>query len=293
MRGVAVRLRWMACSCRSICGFQNLLYDLVSRVARLGVLELQEIMRWLKVTIAYDGTHFFGWQVQPDKRTVQQTLEEAIERVTGERRRVIASGRTDAGVHAIGQVVSFQSESRLEAEVLRRALEANTPADLSVLRVEDAPPGFDACRHARQKRYRYVIQDGVPRDVFARAYAWYIPRRLDVEAMQRAAAPLVGTHDFRSFEASGSPRVSTVRTVTQLDVRRCDAQGFGRVVIEIAADGFLYNMVRNIVGSLVAVGRGRRPSHWVREVLQAGDRRLAGPTAPAHGLFLVEVQYDD
>jgi tRNA pseudouridine38-40 synthase len=248
-------------------------------------------MRCFKLTLSYDGTAYGGWQVQPNRNTVQAELERALHAVTGESGRTIASGRTDAGVHALGQVVSFYSNTQLPAEVLCRALAANLPRDIVPLEVREAPPSFHAIRDALGKRYRYVIQDGPRRDVFARAYAWYFPQRLDVAAMQTAAAVLVGTHDFSSFEASGSERRSSVRTVTELRVERGGGECADRLVIEIEADGFLYNMVRNIVGSLVEIGRGKQPVTWLAEVLAARDRKRAGVTAPPQGLFLVRVDY--
>ena len=265
--------------------------------------------RTLKLTLAYDGTAYAGWQVQPDQTTVQETLEKAIAKVTGEQLRVLASGRTDAGVHALGQVVGFRTECRLSPEKLLRALNANLPPDVAVLNVAEAPDDFHAISHVRRKRYRYVIHDGSIRDVFQRHFVWhYVHGRLDAEAMQRAASALVGTHDFRSFETAGAPRETSVRTVYELRVERGKAPrlrswgdeepGIGDwelddvILIEIEADGFLYNMVRAIVGTLVQVGRGAKPENWPGEVLAAGDRRAAGPTAPPQGLCMVNVQYE-
>ena len=277
-------------------------------------------MRTLKLTIAYDGTAYAGWQYQCGVPTVQEALEGAIEKVTGQRVRVLASGRTDAGVHALGQVVGFRTESRLTPEVFLRALNANLPQDIAVLDVAEAPEDFHAIAQVVRKRYRYVIYDGAIRDVFRRCYAWhYRYGRLDVEVMQRAAVALVGTHDFSSFESSGAERKTSVRTIYELCVERgrtgnnlpspfgrgaggeggnerCVEQGRAGecnfIAIEIEADGFLYNMVRAIVGTLVEVGRSERPERWPGEVLRAMDRRVAGPTAPPEGLFLVKVEYE-
>ncbi len=178
-------------------------------------------MRTIKLTLAYDGTAYAGWQFQPDRMSVQQTLESALERVTGERIRVLASGRTDAGVHALGQVVGFQTASTLPPEVLRRAINANLPEDVAVLEVAEAPEGFHPTGSVRRKRYRYVIHDGPVRNVFARRYAWhYIHGRLDAAAMQRAAAALLGTHDFRSFKSAGAERATSVRTIFDIRVER-------------------------------------------------------------------------
>jgi tRNA pseudouridine38-40 synthase len=247
-------------------------------------------MRSFRLTLAYDGGDFFGWQWQPDRRTVQGVLEQAIHAVTGESLRVVGSGRTDAGVHAVGQGVSFDSATYLAPDVLRRALNANLPADVRVLEAAEAPAGFNAIDAAAGKRYRYVLQEGPTPNVFARRYAWYVRDVLDLAAMQQGAGGLIGRHDFKSYETSGSPRVSTVRTIRDLTViRREDDTGFSRVLIEVEADGFLYNMVRNLVGTLLEVGRGKRSAAWPVEVLAERDRRRAGATAPPHGLYLLRV----
>ncbi|MBN1395903.1 MAG: tRNA pseudouridine(38-40) synthase TruA, partial [Pirellulales bacterium] len=178
-------------------------------------------MRTIKLTIAYEGTAYAGWQYQPDRTTVQLTLETAIEKVTGRRIRVLASGRTDAGVHALGQVVGFKTECKLPPDKFLRALNANLPSDVAVLALVEAPEDFHPISHARRKRYRYVIHDGPVRDVFQRRYAWHYARgRLDDAAMARAAAALRGTHDFSSFETAGAPRESSVRTVFDIIVQR-------------------------------------------------------------------------
>lgn len=249
-------------------------------------------MRFIRLTIAYDGTDFCGWQFQPSRRTVQGVLEEAIQRVTGESLRVVAAGRTDTGVHALGQVVSLTTSSLLEPPVLLRAVNAYLPPDVTVLEVQDAPEGFNAIDCSRGKRYQYLIQDGCRRDVFARGRAWRVFQQLDDKAMHAAAQLLRGTHDFRSFQNQGSPRVSTVRTIRDLNVERRTFGHGERVAIEIEADGFLYNMVRNIVGTLVEVGKGKQPADWPLAVLAAQDRTLAGMCAPPQGLYLVKVFYE-
>jgi tRNA pseudouridine38-40 synthase len=250
-------------------------------------------MTTFRLTLAYDGSEFSGWQRHPGKRTIQEELEATLERITGRRPKCIASGRTDAGVHALGQVVSFTSETRLAPEVIARALNAELPEDLLVFEVAQAPDGFDALRHAMRKRYRYVIEDGRQRDLFDRKYLWHIYQRLDVPSMRQAAATLVGTHDFLSFQTTGSSRLTTTRTVFDLAVERHPSEFTDRIFIEVEADGFLYNMVRNIVGTLVQVGKGKEPPTWPAQVLALRDRRKAGMTAPAQGLFLVWVQYPE
>ena len=248
-------------------------------------------MTTFRLTLAYDGSEFAGWQRQPGKRTIQGELEETLGRITGQRPKCTASGRTDAGVHALGQVVSFASDTNLAPEVLTKALNAELPEDMLVFDVAVAPAGFHALRDALRKRYRYVIEDGRIRDLFDRRHVWHIYRRLDIEAMAAAAVPLVGTHDFASYETTGSPRLTTVRTVFDLLVERRAAERTERVIIEVEADGFLYNMVRNIVGTLVQVGKGKESPNWPAEVLAQRDRTKAGMTAPAQGLFLVGVEY--
>ena len=260
-------------------------------------------MRTLRLILSYDGTAYAGWQVQPQCQTVQGVLEAAIEKITGRSTRTMASGRTDAGVHALGQVVAFRTESELHADVLRRALNAELPRDVAVREVTEAPDGFHPIRDAVRKRYRYVIHDGRVRDVFQRQYCWhYVRGRLDADAMNRAAQALLGRHDFSSFESSGAERESSVRTVFDISVKRGRAgrpdQFFAdqiipdQVLLEVEADGFLYNMVRAIVGTLVEVGRGAQRETWPAEVLRAVDRAAAGPTAPPQGLFLLRVDYE-
>jgi tRNA pseudouridine38-40 synthase len=245
-------------------------------------------MRNLKITVSYDGTDFSGWQTQPGFRTVQETLEKAIGEVTGEQVRVNASGRTDTGVHAVGQVVNFYSDTRHPPDVLVRAVNAHLPPDVVVREVEDVPQSFDANRDAKRKLYRYVIHDGAVPSPFLRRYCCQSRHRLDAAAMARAAAVLEGRHDFHSFESDWPNRMSSVRTVTHIAVNRIGDW----IWLDVEADGFLYNMVRAIAGTLMNVGRGYWPETHVAEILQAEDRKEAGPTAPAQGLFLMRVTYD-
>ncbi len=245
-------------------------------------------VRNLKLTIRYDGTEFFGWQTQPERRTVQETLEKTIAEITQEERiRVNCSGRTDSGVHAVGQVANVFTASLLGCDTLLKAINAKLPDDVGVRSVCEAPQSFCANKDALRKMYRYVIQDGRLHDPFMRKYAWFVRQTLDVEAMRRAAKCLVGRHDFRSFETEWPNRLTSVRTIAHLAINR-----FGEFLwIDVEADGFLYNMVRAIAGTLVQVGRGFWPESQVEDVLKSMDRRLAGPTAPPEGLFLMRVTY--
>jgi tRNA pseudouridine38-40 synthase len=245
-------------------------------------------MRNLKLTIRYDGTDFFGWQTQPGRRTVQETLEKAISAITCEERtRLNVSGRTDAGVHASAQVANVYTSTKLSCETLLKAINAQLPEDVCVREVADAPQSFCANKDTLRKMYRYVVQDGRLRDPFLRKYAWFVRQSLDAPAMQRASRCLIGRHDFRCFETEWPNRLTSVRTITHLSVNR-----FGEYIwIDVEADGFLYNMVRAIAGSLVQVGRGFWPEERIGEVLSAMDRKLAGPTAPPAGLFLMRVTY--
>jgi tRNA pseudouridine38-40 synthase len=246
-------------------------------------------MRNFRLTLSYDGSDFHGWQTQPGLRTVQQTLEEALSRLTGEERvRVNASGRTDTGVHAVGQVVNLHSDTRLEPAVLLRAVNAHLPPDIVVRNSEIVTDDFDANRDAVRKLYRYVLHDGEVPDLFMRRYCHHTRYRLDARAMARAALALRGTHDFRCFETEWPNRATSVRTITHIAVNR-----FGDWIwLDVEADGFLYNMVRAIAGTLLNVGRGFWPESQVAAILNAEDRREAGPTAAAQGLFLMRVTYE-
>lgn len=245
-------------------------------------------MRNIKLLLSYDGADFNGWQTQPGYRTVQNTLETAIGALTSDDVRVNAAGRTDAGVHAVGQVVNFYTETAHAADVLVRAINAHLPPDVVISNAVDVPESFDANRDAKRKLYRYVIHDAPVPDPFMRRYCCHTRHRLDVNAMRRAAEPLKGRHDFHSFETDWPNRMSSVRTVTHLSVNRVGDW----IWLDVEADGFLYNMVRAIAGTLMNVGRGYWPESEVGEILKAEDRRRAGPTAPAQGLFLMRVTYD-
>jgi tRNA pseudouridine38-40 synthase len=244
-------------------------------------------LRTLKLTLAYDGTRFVGWQRQASGESIQGLVEEALSRLEGGPITAHGAGRTDAGVHAEGQVASARVTFAHDAATIARALNAQLPPEIRVVAVEDAPADFHARFSARQKSYRYQIANTVVMSPFIRAFAWHVPEPLDRGAMQRAAASLLGTHDFSAFQSTGSDAATTVRTVTRSELIERDAL----LVYEVAGDGFLRHMVRAIVGTLVAVGRGwRRPEDM--EALVAGAARAqAGATAPPHGLTLVKVEY--
>ena len=244
-------------------------------------------MRNLKLTLSYDGTDFKGWQTQPGFRTVQQTLEETLAIITGESVTVIASGRTDSGVHAVGQVINFHSDSKLVPETMVRALNANLPDDIAIREGGDVSPQFNANKDALRKLYRYVIHDSATPSPFLIRYAAPSRQRLDAGLMVRAARCLVGQHDFHSFETEWPNRKSSIRTITHLTINRVGEY----IWLDVEADGFLYNMVRAMAGTLMNVGRGFWPVEKVAEILKAEDRRAAGPTAPAQGLFLMRVTY--
>ncbi len=237
--------------------------------------------------LAYDGTDYRGWQIQPDARTVQGVLRDAARRLAADAR-VTGASRTDAGVHALRQVASLTLSRELTPRVVVRALNATLPRDVRVREAREARHEFDARRAALGKRYAYLIDNGaVPNPLLSR-YAWHVPGALDVGAMRRALAPLRGRHDFGAFCAAPGRAKDPMCDVRALHVvRRRD-----RVAVLLSADRFLHHMARNLVGSAVAVGRGSREPDWLQAVLDSRDRRLAGATAPAQGLTLVRVLYN-
>ncbi|MDE3154153.1 MAG: tRNA pseudouridine(38-40) synthase TruA [Acidobacteriota bacterium] len=270
-----------------------------------------ESPRTLKLTLAYDGSAYAGWQRQTNGVSVQQRLEEALARLEGSPVTAAAAGRTDAGVHATGQVASVRLARDMPLDALARAVNAILPPDIRLLDVAEVPDEFHARFAARAKTYQYRLLDGGVVSPFDRSWVWAVPGPLDLEAMRTAARALEGRHDFASFQAAGSAVRDTVRTVLASSVGdrpgpaeeagvipRTPACGWlhastGRLLVyEITGDGFLRHMVRAIVGTLVEIGSGRRPVGWMAEVLAARDRGQAGPTAPAQGLCLVRVDYD-
>ena len=249
-------------------------------------------MPTFKVTLAYDGTGFVGWQRQAAGTSIQGLLEEALGHFDCGEVVVTGAGRTDAGVHALGQVAGFSLERAIAPDALVRAVNARLPDAVRVLSAVEAPQTFHARFEALTKIYRYRLWNGDVMSPFERAYAWHVPGPLALEPMSAAARVLEGRHDFAAFQAAGSETLTTTRVVFSSHIvaglQACD----GRLIVyEIAGSGFLRHMIRNIVGTLVEIGRGRRPVDWVSEVLASRDRARAGPTAPAEGLVLVGVGY--
>lgn len=288
-------------------------------------------LRNIRLTLAYDGTNYCGWQVQSNGPSIQAALERAIERLTGVRSAVLSAGRTDSGVHALGQVANFHTAFPMPPENFRPALQTKLPRDIVILDSCAAPDDFHATFKAKWKRYRYLIDNSPICLPFLQRYAWQLRRRLDADAMHAAAQLLLGQHDFRSFETDWPNKLTSIRTVMQISVARramwemwtpgdsaagrartaiknplpapddasrsgADASPAGHwplICLEITADGFLYNMVRSIVGTLVNVGREKWSEEKVRTILEAQQRSVAGSTAPACGLYLVDVGYEE
>lgn len=246
--------------------------------------------RTFRLVLEYDGTGFEGWQVQAGARaarTVQGVLEDELRTLSRAAPRIRGAGRTDAGVHAEGQVASARLSTRLEAAALHRALNARLPRDLAVRELVEVPAGWDALREARGKHYRYRIWNGTVRSPLrARQFVW-VAQPLDLAAMARAATAFEGRHDFAAFRAAGSDTRTTVR---QLHRVLCSGAAGGEIVIDVEGEGFLRHMVRNLAGTLLEIGRGRWVPARAAEILASGDRGAAGPTAPAHGLSLVSVE---
>lgn len=276
-------------------------------------------MRCIRVTLAYDGTNYCGWQVQPNGPTIQAALEDAIEKLTHQRLSVTVAGRTDSGVHAVGQVAAFQTESSIPTDKFRPGLQAFLPEDIVVLDTREVHRDFHATYWAVKKRYRYVMHDGQVLLPFLRRFVHDVGRRLDLNAMQDAAAHLMGEHDFRCFESHFPNKATSIRTVLDVSIRRTNSwpcwipaalehtqvqlphcgptatvqfdDSF--VSIEIEADGFLYNMVRAVAGSLLRVGLGQWEPDRMKAIIESMDRAQAGHTAPANALYLVSVDYRD
>jgi len=246
--------------------------------------------RNIRFLIAYDGTDFHGWQKQPEMRTVQDVVEQATRRVVRHQVGLNAAGRTDAGVHAAGQQANFETTCEIPLINLRRAIGSRLPKDVSLLHVSEVPLGFRCSQDAVSKLYRYRIYNAAHRPVqeHLQRYAYHFWNELDTMRMQEAASRLVGTHDFAGFASKGSERETTVRTILQASISR----RYDEIFVDVEGTGFLYNQVRNMVGTLLEIGRGHWAPERIDEILATRDRRLAGPTAPARGLCLQWVRYD-
>jgi len=244
-------------------------------------------MRHFKITVAYDGTELVGWQRQASGTSIQGLLEDALREIDGRSVTVTGAGRTDAGVHALGQVAAFTLERSIEPDVVTRALNARLPDAVRVLSTAVAAADFHPRFDARAKTYRYRLCVAPVLSPFERRYAWHVGA-LDVDATRVAARCVEGRHDFAAFQSAGTEVATTERTIAASRITSEDA---GLLAYEITGDGFLRHMVRSIVGTLVEIGRGRRPASWMDEVIASRDRGAAGPTAPAAGLFLMSVDY--
>lgn len=255
-------------------------------------------MKHVRLLLEYDGTAYQGWQIQKRGLTIQEIIEENILRITGNQSRVVAASRTDAGVHALGQVAAFRTESRLDVKTIKRALNAVLPEDIRVLDSSAVDDSFHPREDAVRKRYFYIIANQRISSAFLSRYTWIVPQALDLNSMSEASEALVGKHNFSAFMGTGSDIKDPVREIYSLNIERFEKVDFltsslkgNFMKISIEADGFLRHMVRNIVGTLVEIGRGRFSSESMLEILESRDRRRAGQTAPPQGLFLERIEY--
>ena len=241
-----------------------------------------------KITIEYDGSNYHGWQRQADEPTIQNEIENALMTMTQKKVTLIGSGRTDAGVHAFGQVANFHCDTTLGPDVFQKGLNSLLPKDIVIKDCVQVPENFHARYDATSKTYHYrLLNRAIPAAIF-RQYAWHIQKKLDLEAMRNAIRYIIGTHDFRAFEGAGSPRSNTIRSIMNANLIEMDD---GYLVFEIKGDGFLRFMVRNIMGTLVDIGLGKITVDDFNRIFESKDRNDAGITAPAQGLFLVQVEY--
>jgi len=255
-------------------------------------------MKKIKLLLEYDGSNYHGWQIQKKGLTIQGIIEGMILKITGEPSRVVAASRTDAGVHALGQVAAFRTGSSLDPVTIKKALNALLPLDIRVLDTSEVDNSFNPRDAAVRKSYFYIITNQIKSPVFLYRYSWLVQQSIDLSSMKKGAHALIGTHDFSSFMGSGSSIRNPVREVSSLSIDRVEEIDFmsaslkGEFLkIRVEANGFLRHMVRNIVGTLVEIGRGRFPTDGMGKILESRDRRLAGQTAPASGLFLERILY--
>jgi tRNA pseudouridine38-40 synthase len=255
-------------------------------------------MRYIKLLLEYDGTNYHGWQSQKSGGTIQDIVREKIFSITGEEVKLTGAGRTDAGVHALGQVAVFGTGSRLGPDVIMRALNAKLPSDIRIMDAEETGDGFHPRYDAVRKSYIYVISEDRRHSAFLHRYIWYVHSALDAERMAKAAALIIGEHDFSSFRGAGCGAKHPVRTVCKAEIARLNEMRFMTATFQgsfirfrIEGNAFLRHMVRNIAGTLVEVGKGNVSVETFSRVFQSRDRRIAGPTAPAQGLFLEKITY--
>lgn len=247
-------------------------------------------VRNIKLTIQYDGSQYHGWQIQPGLRTIQGVITDAIQDLLGFEVRLFGASRTDAGVSALGQVGLIQIDSPIPTENLTKAITDRLPADIAITEAVEVPEGFDLMGAVTSKLYRYTIFTGQVRPVLQIRHCWHLPNKLNTIAMAQAAKLLVGRKDFKSFASASDNRENTVRTIFRCDISNNEKEK-DWVYVEVEGDGFLYNMVRNIVGTLVEVGVGRWRPEKINEILETTDRTAAGPLAPAAGLCLMWIKY--
>lgn len=245
-------------------------------------------MQALKLTVAYKGTDFNGWQTQPKGRTVQKVLEKVISKVLNEEIQILGSSRTDAGVHARGQVACVHYETKLPANQFKRVVNRALPDDVMIVDVEETTVSFHPIMDTKSKIYHYQVLHGIERDPFREDYFWHVPKPLDLDAMKCAAVHLIGTHDFQSFCATGSTVKSTVRTIFSIDI---EERGGGELIFRYHGDGFLYNMIRIITAMLVRIGEHKMEVDEAHRILVAKNRNLIPFTAPGKGLYLHEIFY--
>ncbi len=240
-----------------------------------------------KLTIEYDGGRYHGWQRQPNAPTIQEYIETALNKMTDDNITLTGSGRTDAGVHAFGQTANFLCDTRLNSEAFHNGLNSLLPDDIVIINCERVSDDFHARFNSKSKIYQYrILNQNLPTAI-NRQYAWFIKRKLNLSSMKHASEHLIGSHDFKAFEGTGSPRAHAIRNITKAELTAQDYY----VYFNIEADGFLRYMVRNIIGTLAEVGLGKTTVEDFKQILASKDRSRAGATAPPHGLFLVEVKY--
>lgn len=245
-------------------------------------------MRNIKLVIEYDGKEFNGWQKQPNKLNIQGTIERAIEEITNEKCELIGSGRTDAGVHALGQVANFKTNSEIPIQKIAIAINSKIKKAIVIQKAEEVEEKFHSRYNCKQKTYRYIINNSTQGTAIYRNLEYHIATPLLVDKMQEAVKYFEGEHDFKGFKASGTSSKSSIRSIYKAVVKK---EG-DRVIIELTGNGFLYNMVRIIAGTLVEVGLGKIEPKQIPEIIESGDRTKAGKTLPAHGLYLVKVEYN-